>query len=143
MTQFIYNGVVMMEESECKKALKSIQLFKDSMWVELLVTKGQGGLQRPTYNMHMNGDFINDTNAWSNICTHLANRNYHSSKFGHGQTLIALNHCGLCHRADHPQGLCPFPEIDSWLGPNNTDTYHQKLDRYTHNSGHFPPGTHY
>ena len=141
-TQFIDNGVAAMKESEQENAMESIQLFKNSMWVELLATKGQGGLQRPTFNVHANGDFINDTNAWSGIRIHLASRSYHSSKFGHGQTLITPNHCGLCHGADHPRGLCPFPELDGWLGPNDTDTY-KKSDRYARNSGRFPPGTRY
>jgi hypothetical protein len=47
MTQFIYNRVATMEESECKKALKSIQLFKDSMWIELLATKAKAACRDP------------------------------------------------------------------------------------------------
>ena len=113
------------------------------MWIKLLETKGHGGLPRPTFNMHANGDFIDDTNTWSNIQTHLASRSYHSSKFGHRQNLIMLNHCGLCHGVDHLQGLCPFPEIDSWLGPNDTGTFYQNTGRYPRNSGRLPPGAHY
>ena len=66
-TQFFYNGVATMAETERANALRTIQLFKDSMWIELLETKGQGGLPRPTFNVHANGDFIDDTNTWSNI----------------------------------------------------------------------------
>ena len=142
-TQFIHDRITVMDEAERDNAMRSVQLFKASMWVERLATKGQGGLQRPTFNVHANGDYINDSNAWLNIRLHLAGRSYHSSKFGHGQNLVTPNHCGLCHGADHPQGLCPFPEIDSWLSPNDTDTYHQKTDRYTRNSGRFPPSARY
>jgi hypothetical protein len=120
----------MMEEPECDNALHSIQLFKDSMWVKMLKTKGQGGLQKPTFNVYANGKFINNTNAWSNIQTHLASRSYHSSKFGHGKNLIALNHCGLCHGVDHLHGMCPFPEIDGWMGLNDVDTLNQQMGRY-------------
>jgi hypothetical protein len=100
--QFIQNGVAAMEQNGCDNILCSIQKFKDLMWVDTLETKGQGGIQKPTFNMHTNSKFINNSNAWSNIRTHLANQSYHSSKFGHGQMQIAPNHCGLCHSVDHP-----------------------------------------
>jgi hypothetical protein len=123
MTQFIYDGIAVIEESEHNNAQCSIQLFKDSMWVKMLETKGQGGLQKPTFNVYVNGNFINDSNAWSNIWTHLANRSYHSSKFEHGHNLIMPNHCGMCYGVDHPRGMCPFPEIDGWMGPNKTNFF--------------------
>jgi hypothetical protein len=113
------------------------------MWVETLETKGQGGLQKPTFNVYANGNFINDSNVWSNIRTHLPNRSYYSSKFGRGHNLIMLNHCGIYHGVDHPHRMCPFPEIDGWMGPNETNFFQQKTGRYLYNSGHFPPGTHY
>ena len=83
-TLFIQNGIATVEEKERNNVIQSIQSFKDSMWVEMLETKGQGGLQKPTFNVYANGNFINNTNAWSNIRTHLAGRSYHNSKFGHG-----------------------------------------------------------
>jgi hypothetical protein len=84
IAQFIQNGVAVMDHDKHDNVLLSILRFKDSMWVETLDTKGQGGTQKPTFNMHVNGQFINDSNAWSNIRTHLASRSYHSSKFRHG-----------------------------------------------------------
>ena len=142
-TQFLLEEVTAMKESERDNALRSLQLFKDSMWVEMLKTKGQGGLQKPTFNVYANGKFINNTNAWSGIRTHLAGRSYHSSKFGHGTNLVTPNHCGLCHGADHPRGMCPFPEIDGWMGPIDTDVPNQQTGRYPRNSGRFPPGARY
>ena len=139
-TQYIQNGVAAMEQNERDNILHSIQRFKDSMWVETLETKGQGGIQKPTFNVHADGNFINDSNAWSNIRTHLAGRSYHSSKFGHGQALIAPNHCGLCHGVDHPRGMCPFPEINGWKGPNE---FTQRMGKFPRNSGRFPPGARY
>jgi hypothetical protein len=47
MTQFIYNRVTTIEELECEKALKSIQLFKNSMWIELLATKAKAACRDP------------------------------------------------------------------------------------------------
>ena len=142
-TLFIQNGIAAVEEKERNNVIQSIQSFKDSMWVEMLETKGQGGLQKPTFNVYANGNFINDTNAWSNIRTHLAGRSYHNSKFGHGRILTAPNHCGLCHGVDHPRGMCPFPDLDGWKGPNEMNEFSQRTDRYTRNSGRFPPGARY
>jgi len=132
-----------MEESECKNTMHLIKLFIKSMWVEMLETKGQGDVQKPTFNVHTNGNHINDSNAWSNIRTHLAGRSYHNIKFGHGKNLITPNHCGLCHRVDHPRGMCPFPELNDWKGPRETDAFTQRTDRNPRNSGHFPPGARY
>lgn len=142
-TQFIQNGVAAMKDNDRNNILLSIQKFKDSMWVESIPTKGQGGIQKPTFNVHANGQLIDDSNAWSNIRTHLASRSYHSSKFGHGQNLIAPNHCGLCHGVDHPRGLCPFPGIDGWKGLGEPDTVPQRTGKFGRNSGRFPPSARY
>jgi len=139
-TQFIQNGVAPMGKKERDNAIRLIQKFKDSMWTELLDTKGEGGIQKPTFNVYANSELINDSNAWSNIRTHLAGRSYHNSKFGHGQNTITPNHCGLCHGVDHPRGLCPFLEIDGWKGPGDTNTIPQRTGRYPRNSGRFAPG---
>jgi len=66
-TQFIQDGITKMEETERPNAIHAFQAFKDSMWVEALETKSQGGLQKPTFNVFANGEFINNTNTWSNI----------------------------------------------------------------------------
>ena len=142
-TEFIQNGVAAMKENERDNAHLSIQSFKESLWIETLETKGQGGVQKPTFNVHANGHLINDSNAWSNIRTHLASRSYYSSKFGHRQNLIAPNHCGLCHGVDHPRGLCPFPEIEGWKGPIELEVGPQRTGKYPRNSGRFPPGARY
>lgn len=142
-TEFIQDGVNAMKPEERDNAFLSIQKFKESMWVETLETKGQGGIPKPTFNVHADGDFINDSNAWSGIRIHLAGRKYQSSKFGHGQNLIAPNHCGLCHGVDHPRGLCPFPGIDGWKGPSELNVNPQRTDRFPRNSGRFPPGAKY
>lgn len=142
-SRFFQNGIAAMKEHERENATLSIQRFKDSMWVEALETKGQGGIRKPTFNVHANGNLIDNPNAWSDIRTHLVGRNYHSSKFGHGQNVIAPNHCGLCHGVDHPRGMCPFPEIDGWKGPREMDVIPQQTGRYPRNSGRLPPGARY
>jgi len=142
-TQFIQNGVALVEENERTNVLHSIQMFKESMWVEMLETKGQGGIQKPTFNIHANSNLINNSNTWLNIRTHLAGRSYHSSKFGHGQNIITPNHCDLCHGVDHPRGMCPFPDIDRWKGPVETSMIQLRTGRYFRNSGHFSPGARY
>ena len=53
-TQFIQNGVALMGKKERNNAIRLIQKFKDSMWTELLDTKGEGGIQKPTFNVYAN-----------------------------------------------------------------------------------------
>jgi len=113
------------------------------MWVEALETKGQGGTKKPTFNMHTIGTHIDNSNAWSNIRTYLAGRSYYNSKFGQGQNVITPNHCRLCYGIDHPRGMCPFPDLDGWMGPVEMDIIPQRTDRYSHNLGQFPPGMRY
>ena len=50
--QFIQNGIAMIPENKRKDTSHSIQRFLDSMWVEMLETKGEGGLKKPTFNVH-------------------------------------------------------------------------------------------
>ena len=67
MTKFVQNGLATMVETEHNSTAHSIWAFMDSMWVEVLETKGQGGLQKPMFNVFMNGKFINNPSTWSNI----------------------------------------------------------------------------
>lgn len=34
-----------------------------------------------------------------------------------GTTIDRQFHCGACKSTDHPVGLCPFPNLEGWLGP--------------------------
>ena len=101
-TIFFQNGITSVDESERDKACRSIQMFKESMKVKTLKTKGEGGSKKPTFNMYANRNLINDSNAWSNIRSHLAEKSYYNSKFGEGENITIPNHCGLCHGINHP-----------------------------------------
>ena len=121
--QFIQNGIAMMPESKCKDTRHSIQMFLDSMWVEMLETKGEGGLKKPTFNVYADGSHINNPNAWSNIRSHPAMRSYYSNKFSHGRNEAPPKHCSFCYGVGYPRGICPFPRINSWKGPENLDKF--------------------
>jgi len=142
-TSFFQNGIAKMGESERAAISHSVQLFKESMWVKNLEKKVQGGTKKPIFNIFANGNFINDSNTWSSIRTHLANRTYYDSKFSEGENNAIPEHCGLCHGIDHPRGMCPFLKLDGWMGPDDTNIYHQKTDRHPRYSGRFPPGKRY
>jgi len=109
--------ILTMEEDSRTIAYQAILSFLESMWIDCLETKGPGGAVQPTFNVFADGSIIDNNHTWSNIRTYLANHSYHSSRLGQGRAVIALNHCGLCHGADHPKGMCPFPMIDGWKGP--------------------------
>ena len=142
-TCFFQNGIAKMGEKERAIVSHSVQMFKESMWVEKIEKRVQGGTKKPIFNVYVNGNFINDSSAWSSIRTHLADRTYYDSKFGEGENDAAPEHCGLCHGIDHPRGMCPFPKLDGWMGPDDTNIYHQKTERYPRFSGRFPPGKRY
>ena len=118
-TNFILQGVQDLEEDARNNTIRTVQAFMDSMWVMCLETKGPGATQKPTFNIHTDGTFFENTTSWSNLRTHLANQNYHSSRLGQGKAEITPYRCALCHGVDHPKGLCPFPLISGWKGPRN------------------------
>jgi len=84
------------------------------------------------FNIYTNGNIIDDTKSWKKIREHLAERRYQNNHLGTGVTEIAPHHCGLCHGADHPQGLCPFPSIEGWKGPKRK-SFHRELKKGTTN----------
>jgi hypothetical protein len=49
----------------------------------------------------------------------LASRNYETLVLGRGWTRNLPLDCGFCHSADHPMGLCPFPDVPGWNGPGS------------------------
>jgi hypothetical protein len=117
-TQTFFNdGISAYEGEEKERAAQTIQAFKDSVWITRLDMKEQGGTPKPAFNVYADGNIIDNVGSWVSIRTHLANQNYHSTTLGLGHAEIAPYHCSLCHGADHPRGLCPFPTVEDWKGP--------------------------
>jgi hypothetical protein len=139
-SKFINDGIQALDKELHNSATETITAFMDSMWVTRLDTRDRGSALKPTFNIYANGTIINDVRSWTNIRTHLANRNYHSSRLGQGHVETTPRHCGLCHGVDHPKGLCPFPAIEDWRGPKRKTLIHnQKRGTPNRNAARTPP----
>ncbi|KAH9014104.1 hypothetical protein EDB85DRAFT_1899346 [Lactarius pseudohatsudake] len=58
--------------------------------------------------------------VWIRLREYLVTREYHAHMQGYGITDASPYHCGVCHGADHPRGLCPFPDTPGWNWPLKT-----------------------
>ncbi|KAH9952306.1 hypothetical protein BGW80DRAFT_1452838 [Lactifluus volemus] len=103
------------DRHDTEVALKS---FIDSMWVEKLDVKAAGALPKPSFNVFAKGSFIKQDQLWTTLHDHLASRSYSSIMLDTGRTLTTPYDCHICHCITHPRGLCPFPSIEGWNGPN-------------------------
>ena len=98
-----------------------LQLFIDSLKVDRLDTKLRGNTIAPIFNIYTNGPLIGDDSTWSKIRSYYATRTYALQAQDPATTVVAPFKCGICHAADHPRGLCPFPTKDGWNGPKRRD----------------------
>ena len=100
----------------------AICLLMDSMWVQKLDTKRAGETIAPHYNVYTDSSGISIDEVWIRLRNFLASRPYSASYQGTGKIRVPPFHCGVCHSADHPRGLCPFPDIPGWNGPKKRPT---------------------
>ena len=71
----------------------------------------------PRFNIYVDSSHIWDFQVWTEIRLYLAKRTYQNKVLGQGITYIAPHNCGICHSVNHPRGLCQFPSIPGWNGP--------------------------
>ena len=129
---FIQENTQTLNEEDRVNTIQTILVFMDSIQVYKLDKLLKGGIPKTMFNIYTNGEIINDTKSWKKIREHLAERSYRNNHLGIGVTEIAPYHCGLCHGADHPQGLCPFPSLEGWKGPKRK-SFHRDLKKGTTN----------
>ena len=96
-----------------------LNAFVSYMWVEPLNIREAGGRLTPQFNVYAKGKFFTEHKIWTKVRGYLARLTYNSNLLGGtGTPKIALHHCNLCHAADHPRGLCPFPTLPGYNGPS-------------------------
>ena len=127
---FIQENTQSLSQEEKSNTIQTIQAFMDSIRVTKLDKLLKGGTPKTMFNVYTNGDIINDTKSWKAIRKHLAERSYRCAHMGIGVIEVTPHHCGLCHGADHPQGMCPFPSIEGWKGPKRK-SFHQDQKKGT------------
>lgn len=97
----------------------AICLLMDSMWIRKLETKRTGETIAPHYNIYTDSSGISIDEVWTRLRGFLSKCTYSANFQGTGKIKIPPFHCGVCHGADHPRGLCPFPDTPGWNGPKN------------------------
>ena len=102
------------EDPSTKVDLKS---FLASLKIHCVTIKEKGGRINPVYNTYADNRYFRNHSLWSKIRSSLAGLRYGSAALGSGLVKVAFFHCNICHGADHPRGLCPFPKIQGWRGP--------------------------
>ena len=118
VTTGAFNGIVEDAPPDSRESTKkALSDFINPMWIRRLNIKTRGTCLIPEFNVYAKGAFIKDVRLWTNIRNFLARRIYVHKDLGKGRAVVAPYQCGICHGRDHPRGLCPFLEVDGWLGP--------------------------
>ncbi|KAN0112050.1 hypothetical protein V8E52_007967, partial [Russula decolorans] len=76
-----------------------------------------GNIPAPRFRVYASGDTIDEDSTWCRLRNYFASRDYKVKFQNPGTNLIPERPCTLCHSADHPRGLCPFPSLTGWNGP--------------------------
>jgi hypothetical protein len=100
-----------------------IQAFIDSVNMTKLNIKLENNVPAPAFNVYASGYFIRIPKLWTDIRDYLVLLKYSAHRIGRGTAYTSYFDCKICHGADHPKGLCPFPALKGWKGPTgNTET---------------------
>lgn len=91
---------------------RTLQQFINSLQVARLDTKLRGNTSAPIFNIYAKGPLITDDLIWTRIRHFYASRPYTHQAQDPGTNVIAPFKCNVCHVADHPRGLCPFPMVE-------------------------------
>jgi hypothetical protein len=93
------------------------------MSITMLGTRQKGNILAPTFRVYASGVTINEENIWCQLRSYLASRDYVIPFEDPGTIVIPSLECSICHGSDHPRGLCPFPGIQGWNGPDYKDDF--------------------
>jgi hypothetical protein len=85
----------------------------DTLNICIIHIWSQDGSLHPIVNLYLRWPF-DDDEAWSQLAAVVARTSYQDSLLGSGSYYAGWM-CTICHGADHPSGLCPFPLIPGWI----------------------------
>lgn len=102
-------------EHQSQWLVNTFHKLLDSLQVVVLELKLSGNIPAPRF--HIFAQIPTDhPKTWHDLRNLLEMSPYIDPLHGMAAR-AALRPCSLCHCISHPRGLCPFPEIDGWLGP--------------------------
>jgi len=117
-TEALINDIVdTFEEDSCPGIRSDILSFLNSVSIKHLKFRTKGNIVVPHFNIYADGRLISDDDAWSYLRDSLAMLSYTSPMQGKGYSDISPFNCGICHRVDHPTGMCEFPQKEAWHSP--------------------------
>ncbi|KAH7905271.1 hypothetical protein BJ138DRAFT_1118625 [Hygrophoropsis aurantiaca] len=109
---FIHNHIPMADAGAAVQAIDTIRIT--SLHINVSATK-----TRTIWNVYCTSPPAFTLDDYFTWCTKIRSLKFHSSDFGTGEARLVENQpmCVGCKSVDHPTGLCPFPKILGWLGP--------------------------
>lgn len=110
-----------------RHAQKAIQKMADSARSELLNFRTPGGAPSPRWNIYVSSP-TSRIAAWTKIKEYVDELTYPSTLSGIGVTRKFFQ-CTLCYSYNHPRGLCPFPNIQGWSGPQHFERNSDPTER--------------
>jgi hypothetical protein len=134
----LINAVPEDKRGEIENAIGTLM---ESMWVKKIETKRTGETIAPHFNIYTDSSGIAIDEVWIRLRHFLSTKEYTANFQGTAKVKTPPFHCGICHSADHPRGLCPFPDTPGWNGPKkrpNTDFSNRRGYRPYGASGSFP-----
>jgi hypothetical protein len=90
-----------------------VEQIIQSLGINAIKIRAQGGSLRPIINIYIDCPFESDED-WSRLVTAVASTEFRHSLLGTGTAHRGWT-CTICHGADHPSGLCPFPLTPGWI----------------------------
>ena len=97
---------------------QEIDLLLSSMSLIRLDIKETGNTLAPRFNVYADCNNFSNDNVWTRLRAFLHEATYTSPmKAEPATTKLIPFVCTCCHGVDHPRGLCPFPSLVGWNGP--------------------------
>ncbi len=101
-------------ENEKQKVTLKIDHLLTTMNLIRLDIKEAGNTLNLRFNVYADSSKISHDEVWRRLRTYLFNQTYSLSMQGQGTAQHIPFVCTCCHGADHPRGLCPFPNVTGW-----------------------------
>lgn len=106
-------------EKAVLQAQSAVRDMANSARSEPLNFRTPGGAPSPRWNIYVTPP-TSRIAAWTKIKEYVDELIYPSTLSGTG-IVCKLFYCTICHSHNHPRGLCPFPDIQGWNGPQHAE----------------------
>jgi hypothetical protein len=99
----------------------------------------QDGIPYPQYSVHCNSSLFLEDTHWAGFAGIIQALQYETALDGTGYALTTQWLCKTCLGIDHPTGICPFPRLPGWFGPDMAPRHQpqhtQGADPFNHSDG--------